>query len=178
LRDVYDAEIKLVRALENMAKKVPDEKLSTNISQHRETTRQQVKRVEQVFRLLDKKPRREPCRGINGLIDEFTRFLKEEPSEEILNSFAVGASLKVEQYEIVAYQSLLRLARQVNLPEALDLLAQSLSEEEATAEQLRAMADQLAGPLVPATDEPVVAPAVMQKEVVLSEAEVAAEPQL
>ena len=124
LRDVYDAEKKLVRALENMANKVTDERLSDSISEHRTTTQQQVTRLEQVFKLLDKKPRREPCRGINGLINEFTKFVKEEPSDEILNIFAVGAGLKVEQYEIVAYQSLLRLAQQLGMPDARDLLTQ------------------------------------------------------
>jgi ferritin-like metal-binding protein YciE len=55
LRDVYDAEKKLVRALESMASKVTDGTLSSSISEHRTTTQQQVKRLEQVFKLLDKK---------------------------------------------------------------------------------------------------------------------------
>jgi ferritin-like metal-binding protein YciE len=167
LRDVYDAEKKLVRALENMANKVTDERLSSSISEHRTTTQQQVKRLEQVFKLLDKKPRREPCRGINGLINEFTKFVKEEPSDEILNIFAVGAGLKVEQYEIVAYQSLLRLAQQLGMPDARDLLTQNLMEEEATAVQLEALADQLGGSLTPVGDEPIVMPAAMDEEVVV-----------
>ena len=171
LRDVYDAEKKLVRTLESMANKVTDETLSSSISDHRATTRDQVKRLEQVFKLLDKKPRREPCRGINGLLNEFTKFVKEEPSDQVLNIFAVGAGLKIEQYEIVAYQSLLRLAQQLGMPEARDLLTQNLMEEEATAVQLEALADQLGGSLTPAADEPVVMPAAMDEEVVVVLAE-------
>lgn len=171
LRDVYDAEKKLVRALESMANKVTDETLSSSISEHRTTTRQQVKRLEQVFKLLDKKPRREPCRGINGLLNEFTKFVKEEPADQILNIYAVGAGLKIEQYEIVAYQSLLRLAQQLGMPEARDLLTQTLMEEEATAVQLEALADQLGGSLTPAADDPVVMPAAMDEEVVVVLAE-------
>jgi ferritin-like metal-binding protein YciE len=167
LRDVYDAEKKLVRALDSMSKKVTDETLSSSISEHRTTTQQQVKRVEQVFKLLDKKPRHEPCRGINGLLNEFTKFVKEEPSDQILNLFAVGAGLKIEQYEIVAYQSLLRLAQQLRMPDARDLLTQNLMEEEATAVQLEALADQLGGSLSPAGDEPLVMPAAMDQEVVV-----------
>ncbi len=172
LRDMYDAEHKLVRALRTMAKKVPDKALSENLEDHRSITQRQVKRLEEVFRAVDKKPRREPCRGINGLIDEFTKFVnQEESSEEILNTFAVGASLKVEQYEIVAYQTLLRLAGQLELPEALALLEENLSEEIEAARQLESLADQLAGPLTSLSNvsrEPVILPEVTE-QIVLGE---------
>ena len=174
LRDLYDAEKKLDRALETMSKKVSDERLSQSFADHRETTKEQARRLEQVFGLVDKKARREPCRGINGLINEFTEFVKkEEPSGEIVNAFATGAALKVEHYEIVAYQSLIRLASQLGLTEAADLLAMSLAEEERTAEALETMADQFAGPLTLASvrsDVPVV---VMEtaEEIVLPESE-------
>jgi len=173
LRDVYDAEHKLVRALQTMAKKIPDRALSEGFSEHRRITQEQVKRLEEIFRLLDKKPRREPCRGINGLINEFTKFLNdEEPSEETLNAFAVGAGLKIEQYEIVAYQTLLRLAGQLDLAEAPDLLAQNLSEEREAAHQLEVLAEQLAGPLTSARDlsrESVVLPDATEEQIVLGE---------
>lgn len=160
LRDMYDAENKLVRALDTMAKKVGDETLSQAFKEHRQMTQGQVKRLEKVFRFVDKKPRREPCRGINGLIEEFTKFVsQEEPSKEILNAFAIGAALKVEHYEIVAYQSLLRLAGRSGLTEAIGLLEQSLAEEQDTAQRLESMADQFAGLSTPAygsAEEPVV----------------------
>jgi ferritin-like metal-binding protein YciE len=173
LRDMYDAEHKLLRALKTMADKVPNEELSRGFAEHRKATEGQIKRLEQIFRLLDRKARRETCRGINGLIQEFSKFVSdEEPSEEILNVFAIGAGLKVEQYEIVGYQSLLRLAGELALPEALELLQQNLFEEQETAQQLELMADGLAGPL-PLTshvsDELVVTPPASQEEVVLSD---------
>jgi ferritin-like metal-binding protein YciE len=153
LREIYDAEHKLVRALESMAKKTPDESLAQGFREHRDATREQIKRLEQVFRLLDRKPRRESCRGINGLIAEFTKFVKEEePSEEVLNTFATGAALKVENYEIVAYESLLRLTNSIELGDAIDPLRHNLLEERRTAEQLEAFADELSGP-VPGEEE-------------------------
>ena len=174
LRDLYDAEKKLDRALETMSKKVSDRTLSKSFTNHRITTKEQVKRLEQIFKSLDRKPRREPCRGINGLVNEFTEFVKkEEPSEEILDAFATGAALKVEQYEIVAYRSIIRLAGQLGATEAIDLLTRSLAEEEKTAQALEAMADQLAGPLTLASqnEDPVVVRDVIAREVVLPEAE-------
>jgi ferritin-like metal-binding protein YciE len=153
LRDIYDAEHKLVRALESMAKKTPDESLAQEFREHRDATKDQIKRLEQVFKLLDKKPRREPCRGINGLIDEFTKFVKEEePSDEVLSTFAIGAALKVENYEIVAYESLLRLTKSIELRDAVDPLRRNLLEERRTAEQLEAFADELSG-AVPGEEE-------------------------
>lgn len=151
LRDMYDAENKLVRALDTMGKKVGDETLSRAFKEHRRITQEQSKRLEKIFRLVDKKPRREPCRGINGLIEEFSKFVsQEEPSKEILNVFAIGAAMKVEHYEIVAYQSLLRLAGGLGLTEATGLLEQSLAEEQDTVLQLESMADQFAGLSAPA----------------------------
>jgi ferritin-like metal-binding protein YciE len=175
LRDIYDAEHKLVRALGAMAKKLSDQALIEGLEEHREVTQGQIKRLEEVFRLLDKKPRREPCRGINGLIDEFTKFAKEEPSEEILNAFAVGAGLKVEQYEIVAYESLLRLAGRLGLTETIDLLAENLSEEVEAARQMGELAEVLVGPLTSPPDvsrEQVVVPEATAEPIVLDDAEV------
>jgi ferritin-like metal-binding protein YciE len=173
LRDIYDAEHKLVRALRMMAKKVPDRTLSEGLEEHRRITQGQIKRLEEVFRLLEKKPRREPCRGINGLIDEFKKFVdQEDVSDEILSAFAVGAGLKVEQYEIVAYQMLLKLASRLDLPDALDLLGENLSEEIDAVHQLEALAEQLAGPapaVSVASDRPGIASEVTEREIVLEE---------
>jgi ferritin-like metal-binding protein YciE len=173
LRDIYDAEHKLVRALQTMSKKVPDRALAESFGEHRKVTEGQIQRLEGVFRLLDKKPRREPCRGINGLIDEFTKFTKEGPSDDVLNAFAVGAGLKVEQYEIVAYQSLLRMAGQLGLEGALDPLSANLSEEMEAANRLDASADQHVGPLASVLgmeEEPIVLPETAEQQVTLDEA--------
>lgn len=171
LRDIYDAEHKLVRALRTMAKKVPDRTLSEVLEEHRRITQGQIKRLEKIFRLLDKKPRREPCRGINGLIDEFKKFVdQEDVSDEILSAFAVGAGLKVEQYEIVAYEMLLKLATRLDLPDALELLGENLAEELDAVRQLEALADQLAGPAVlVASNMPDVASDETERQIVLEE---------
>jgi ferritin-like metal-binding protein YciE len=148
LRDLYDAEHKLVRALESMSKKTPDDMLAQGFRQHRDITKEQIKRLERVFEVLGKKPRREPCKGINGLVDEFTKFVKEEePSDEVLNTFALGAGLKVEHYEIVAYESLLRIAGSIGLDDAIEPLQRNLIEERNTANELEALSDEMTGTL-------------------------------
>ena len=150
LRDIYDAEHKLVNALETMAGKVGDEQLSRSFQEHRKVTQGQIGRLDEVFGMIDRAPRREPCDGINGLISEFSSFVKDEgPAEPVLNVFATGAAIKVEHYEICAYKSLIKLADILGLSEAAELLEQSLKEEQETAAELDTMSEKL-GQEVPA----------------------------
>jgi ferritin-like metal-binding protein YciE len=101
LRDIYDAEHKLINALEKMAKDASDDQLSHAFKEHRGVTQQQTRRLERVFELVDRAPRREPCAGINGLIEEYQKFNQEEDaSPEARDVFAAGTALKVETYEI------------------------------------------------------------------------------
>ncbi len=119
LRDIYDAELKLTRAIESLAKKATNPDLKRGFQDHLEVTKEQAGRLEKVFTLIDRKPRREACDGINGLISEFTGFVQDEsPSQDILDLFATSAALKVEHYEICAYKSLIRLADALGLSEA------------------------------------------------------------
>jgi ferritin-like metal-binding protein YciE len=144
LRDIYDAEMKLTRALDSMAKKATNPELKQGFRDHLQVTKGQASRLEQVFALLDRKPRREPCDGINGLISEFTGFVQEEnPSKEILDLFATSAATKVEHYEICAYKSLIKLADSLGLSEAAELFEQSLREEQQTASELEQLSDKL-----------------------------------
>jgi ferritin-like metal-binding protein YciE len=144
LKDIYDAENKLVNALETMSNKVENEQLAQSFEEHRKVTEGQVKRLEKVFELIDRAPAREKCDGINGLISEFSSFVKEEdPDPKVLNVFATGAAMKVEHYEIVSYKSLIKLADQLGLTEAAELFEASLREEMETAQELETMADKL-----------------------------------
>jgi ferritin-like metal-binding protein YciE len=143
LKDMYDAEHKLVNALETMAKKVEDSQLAGAFEEHRGVTKGHLERLEKVFEMVDRAPSREPCKGINGLIEEFQSFVKEDPSDEVLNVFATSAALKVENYEITAYQSLSKLANQLGIPEATTLFQQTLEEEKETAMELVTMSEKL-----------------------------------
>lgn len=146
LRDIYDAEEKLVRATETMANKAADAKLSAAFKEHHEVTKGQVKRLESVFKAIGREPRREKCDGINGLIEEFSGFVKDEsPSPEVLDFFAIGAATKVEHYEINAYKSLIALAGPLGIDAGP--LEENLAEEVETARKLESMSLAFAGRL-------------------------------
>jgi ferritin-like metal-binding protein YciE len=142
LRDIYDAEEKLVRATETMAKKVTDETLSAALMDHCEVTKRHVKRLESVFESIGREPRREKCPGINGLIEEFSEFVKEDPADEVLNLFAIGAATKVEHYEINAYKSLIELAGKLGVDAGP--LEMNLSEEVDAVQKLESMSSSVA----------------------------------
>jgi len=149
LRDSYDAEHRLVDSLKEMSSKVSDPELTKAFDLHRQQTERQIKRLETVFSSVDERPERESCEGIQGLIEEFKSFNKEEdPSTEVLNLFAAVSAKKVEHYEIVAYESLMQLARQLGLRDAQAALRENLAEELATADQLQGMSEKLLTELV------------------------------
>jgi ferritin-like metal-binding protein YciE len=144
VQDLYDAEQKLVRALQRMAKNASDRELAKGFAAHAKTTQRQARRLEQVFRTLGRKPKRHPCAGINGLIEEYATFVREEkPSEAVLDAFSVAAALKVEHYEIVAYKDVVKLAQQLGNNTAASLLQETLKEEEATATLLESLSERL-----------------------------------
>jgi ferritin-like metal-binding protein YciE len=154
LKDIYDAEHKLVKALAKMSKDVENEDLSQGFEEHRKATEGHIKRLEKVFKLVEAAPRRQPCAGIDGLIKEYTKFVREEkPEAPVLDAFAAGAARKVEHYEMMAYEGLIELARQLGQEEAVELLGATLQEEEETDRKLQALSSELEEALVEASAE-------------------------
>ena len=70
LRDTYDAERQLVKALKKLAKRASAGALREAFVSHRAETVGQVARLEQVFELLGEKVRGRHCKGIAGILDE------------------------------------------------------------------------------------------------------------
>jgi ferritin-like metal-binding protein YciE len=134
LRDLYDAEKNLVRALPKMAKAADSEELSEAIRSHLEETKNHVTRLEQVFETFDEKPRAKACKAIRGLIEEGGEAANDEGS---LSDLAIiAAAQKVEHYEISAYGTARAWAEKLGNQRAADLLAETLKEEKAADSKL------------------------------------------
>jgi ferritin-like metal-binding protein YciE len=142
LKDIYGGETSLVDALEQMASESADREIKKGFQQHRKETQGQLKRIEKIFKLLGKKAEAETCAGIEGLIKEKKTFMKERPSEDLLEFYNIGAGQKVERYEITAYENLIDMADKLGLTDAVELLEQNLQEEEATLNKLKAVASE------------------------------------
>jgi ferritin-like metal-binding protein YciE len=137
LGDLLSAEQQILKALGEMEKEATLPELKKGFGEHRRQTEGQIKRLQQVFESLDEKPRATECKGMKGLIEERKAFKEEDPSDDIMAIFDCGATIKVESYEINAYNSVIALAEQLGLDDAIDLLQQTLDEEEAMLERVQ-----------------------------------------
>jgi ferritin-like metal-binding protein YciE len=137
LKDLYDAEKQITKALPKMAKAAEHEELREGFETHLEETERQVERLEQVFELFDETPRAKKCKGMQGLLKEGEELISEGEGDAAL----ICAAQKVEHYEIAAYGSLASWARLLDEEEAADLLEESLEEEKATDEKLTQTAE-------------------------------------
>jgi ferritin-like metal-binding protein YciE len=142
LKDILGGEQALVDALEQMAEETSDREIKKAYLQHRKETQGHIKRIEKIFRSLGQKPEAESCPGIEGLIKEKKVFMREKPTEELLEFFNVGAAQKVERYEITSYESLIDMADKLGLSDAVELLEENLQEEEAALNKLKAIASE------------------------------------
>ena len=142
LKDIYGAEHSLLDALEQMAGESSDREIKKAYTQHRKETQGQIKRLDKIFKSLGQKPEPETCPGMEGLIKEKKVFMREKPSEELLEFYNIGASQKVERYEITAYENLIDMAEKLGMSDAVELLEQTLQEEEATLNKLKAIASE------------------------------------
>src|SRR2546423_1209599 len=138
LGDMLDGERKLIEALGELEQDDPRPELQKAFGTHRDQTEGQVERLQQIFKELGEEPEGTECKGIKGLIEERESFKEEDPAEDLLAVFDVGATIKVESYEINAYTSLIDLARDLGLNKAVKLLNQNLKEEQQTLKKMQA----------------------------------------
>src|SRR5687767_8074261 len=131
LKDIYSAEHTLLDALEQMANESSDRDIRKAFTQHRKETQAQIKRLDKIFKMMGQKAEAETCPGIEGLVKEKKVFMREKPSEELLEFYNIGAAQKTERYEITAYESLIDMADKLGMSDAVELLEQTLQEEEA-----------------------------------------------
>jgi ferritin-like metal-binding protein YciE len=143
LNDMMDGERQLVEALEELASDSSRSDLKKAFEQHRRETEGQVERLEQCFELLGEESQETECHGIRGLISEKKAFSEEDPSEDLMDVFNVGAAIKAESYEICEYESLIDMARQMKHTKVAQLLNRNLKEEKATLKKMEAFSERV-----------------------------------
>jgi len=139
LRDMYDAEKRLLKALPKMARAAESPQLKTAFTTHARETERQVTRLEQVFRSLGQQPRGKKCDGIMGIIEESNTAM-EELDGVLLDAALIAGAQKAEHYEIASYGTLAYFAELLNEDRAKSLLGETLDEEKATDEKLTQLA--------------------------------------
>ncbi|HET9704012.1 MAG TPA: ferritin-like domain-containing protein, partial [Vicinamibacterales bacterium] len=131
IRDLYNAEKQLVKALPKMAKGATSEELREALESHLDETENQVTRLERVFELLDEKPRGKHCAGMAGIVEEGAEKLQEDMEDMVLDACLIASAQKVEHYEMGAYGTVIAWAEALGLNEVRDVLNETLEEEKA-----------------------------------------------
>jgi len=130
LRDLYDAENQLLKALPKMAKLTSAKKLKEAFEMHLEQTWGHVARIDEIFATLDAKPNGRASYAMKGLVLEVSEILVEEDAEPSIRDAAViAAAQKIGHYEIASYGTVLTYANLLDHGDASELLQQTLNEE-------------------------------------------------
>jgi len=141
LRDSYDAEKQLTKALTKLAKAASNPKLRQAFESHLEETQGHIERLEQVFESLDEKARGKHCDGIAGIIEEGKSIMDEDFDETTMDACLIAAGQRAEHYEMAAYGTLVAWAEAMGHTDAARLLQQTLDEEKAADKKLSALAE-------------------------------------
>ena len=140
LRDLYDAEKQLVKALPKVAKAASSEQLRQAIGEHLEETKAQVQRLEDAFARLGTPARGKRCEAMRGLVEEASQMMEEIKTPQVLDAALIAGAQKVEHYEIAAYGSARALAEACGHQQVAQLLDETLEEEKAADEKLNQIA--------------------------------------
>jgi len=141
LRDTYDAEKQLTKALPKLAKASTNPKLRQAFESHLKETQGQIARLEQVFEALDEKVRGKHCDGIEGIIEEGKSVMEEDFDDATMDACLIAAGQRAEHYEMAAYGTLVAWAEAMGHREAAELLQQTLDEEKAADKKLSGLAE-------------------------------------
>ena len=141
LRDTYDAEKQLTKALPKMAKAASSPELRAAFEKHLNETRTHVERLEAVFASIDEKARGKHCDGMAGIIEEGKAKMKEDLDDATMDACLIAAGQRAEHYEMAAYGTLAAWAKAMDHSEAANLLVMTLEEEKTADEKLTAIAE-------------------------------------
>ena len=141
LQDIYYAENQITQALHKMIDKASDPQLKQGFQTHLAETKNQIKRLEQVFKLIGQSPKGVDCPAIDGILEEADEIAGEVADKEVLDAALIASAQAVEHYEMTRYGTLVAWAKQLGREDCATLFQQTLNEEHATDKKLTAMAE-------------------------------------
>lgn len=141
LKDLYSAEEQLIEALPEMVKNAKDSKLKKAFENHLEETKQHKKRLEEISKELGFSPSGEKCLAMEGLIKEAKNFIKEDADEDVKNAGMIAEAQRIEHYEISAYGTAVRYAKELGHDKLAKKLHDTLDEEYEADEKLNTLAE-------------------------------------
>jgi len=143
LRDIYNAEKQLTKALPKMAKAASFDKLREGFLEHLEQTKGHVERLDQIFDALGERSSGKKCAGMEGLVQEGSEIMDEDFEGAVMDAALIGAAQRVEHYEIAAYGTVRSMAELLGETEQASLLQATLNEEKQTDEKLNELSEEI-----------------------------------
>jgi ferritin-like metal-binding protein YciE len=144
LKDLYDAESQLVKALPRMVKAAFSSELKAAFDEHLQLTQEHVNRIERILSELDEKPTRIKCEGMKGLVIEGEEVMRKREDDPLIRDAGlIAAAQKVEHYEIAGYGTVRTYAEMLGFNEAAETLQQTLDEEGEADKTLTAISENL-----------------------------------
>jgi ferritin-like metal-binding protein YciE len=143
LKDIYNAENQLTKALPKMAKAAASDELRMGFEEHLKETEKQIERLEQIFEELEMTPKGKKCKAMQGLIEEGSEIIGEDGEDAVKDAALIAAAQKVEHYEIASYGTLRTYAELLGMDDAAELLQETLDEEAATDKKLTELAQSI-----------------------------------
>jgi ferritin-like metal-binding protein YciE len=143
LKDLYDAEHQIIKALPKMIDKAESEELKEALNEHLEVTKQQANRIERVFSDMGEKAKAEKCKGMQGVIAEGDDLIGDIEDPNVRDAAIIAAAQRVEHYEMAGYGTARTYATQLREDEAADLLQQTLDEEKEADKKLTELASEI-----------------------------------
>lgn len=143
LKDLYDAENQLIKALPKMAKAASSEELRNAFEEHLEKTKEHARRIETIFEGMGEKAKGQKCKAMEGLVKEGGEVIEEGMEDGVKDAALIAAAQRVEHYEMAGYGCVRTYASLLGDSEAANLLEQTLQEEREADELLGGIAEQI-----------------------------------
>jgi ferritin-like metal-binding protein YciE len=140
LRELYDAESRLIKALPKMVEAASSPELQQALEQHLQQSKVQLQRLEKIFGKLGESVKGQKCKGMEGIIEE-GKDLMEDASPAVAEAALISSMQRMEHYEIAGYGTLCNFARRLGFEDHAQLLHQTLEEETETDRKLTSLAD-------------------------------------
>src|SRR5580692_8193375 len=95
LSDLYSAEKQIVKALPKMIEKTESAELRQALEDHLEETKGHVERLEQVFEMHSEGPKRQKCKGMEGILAECAEMVGRDAAPAVRDAAISSAAQRV-----------------------------------------------------------------------------------
>jgi ferritin-like metal-binding protein YciE len=143
LKDLYNAESQLVKALPKMAEAASSPELRQAFEDHVAQTRVHAERLEHGLEMLGESTSGKTCYAMKGLIEEGGEAIKTDATAPVRDANLIGAGQRVEHYEMAGYGCARAFALKLGYADLASLLQSTLREEGAANKLLTSIAEKV-----------------------------------